>query len=105
MALTGGCLCGALRYEAGGAPLRRFLCHCRDCQKSTGSAFQFGVTVPRSQFAWTKGTPARYTRTADSGRLITRLFCPACGSGLVNEIALRPEEVEVIMREREMVPS
>jgi hypothetical protein len=95
MTLTGGCLCGAIRYEAGGTPVRRFLCHCRDCQKATGSAFQVAVTMPRDQFTWTKGSPAAYTSQADSGRSITRLFCPACGSGLVNEIALRPDMVVV----------
>jgi hypothetical protein len=93
MELTGGCLCGAVRYKAGGTPIRRFLCHCRDCQKATGSAFQAAVTMPRAEFTWLKGAPAAYTSTADSGRSITRLFCPLCGSGLANRIQLRPDVI------------
>ncbi|MBM3490810.1 MAG: GFA family protein [Alphaproteobacteria bacterium] len=90
MELTGGCLCGQVRYRSTGAPLRQFLCHCRDCQRSSGSAFHHGVAVPREGFTLLSGQPAVYRSTADSGRAIARHFCVNCGSGLWNEIELRP---------------
>jgi hypothetical protein len=48
MKLEGGCLCGAVRYTSSGEPHRQFVCHCRDCQRSGGSAFHIGLAVPRA---------------------------------------------------------
>ena len=93
MELSGGCLCGFVRYHSTGSPLRRFLCHCRDCQRASGSAFHFGVSVPKAGFKVLAGEPAVHRGTADSGRAVARFFCPRCGSGLWNEIELRPELV------------
>ena len=45
--LTGGCLCGAVRYTTTADPLMTFVCHCRDCQRFTGSAFGALVVLPR----------------------------------------------------------
>jgi len=90
MELTGGCLCGEIRYRSTGTPVRRFVCHCKDCQKSSGSAFHVGVTVPRDGFAIVKGAPRAYRSVSDAGRNVARWFCPNCGSGLYNEIELRP---------------
>jgi hypothetical protein len=78
--LTGGCLCGQLRYEIAEAPRLTYACHCRDCQSATGSAFSLGIVVPDSAFRLTKGTPKLFTRIADSGRAGVRWLCPECGS-------------------------
>jgi hypothetical protein len=94
MELTGQCLCGAVRYKSTGTPVRRFVCHCRDCQRSSGSAFHVGVTVPRDGFTLT-GEARAYRSKGDSGRGVARYFCPACGSGLFNEIELRPGLVAI----------
>lgn len=85
MNLSGGCLCGAVRYTSTGAPYRQFVCHCRDCQRSGGSAFHVGIAVPRSGFTLTAGELSAYETAADSGRKIVRRFCPKCGSGVINE--------------------
>src|SRR5438067_13713961 len=77
--LTGGCLCGALRYEVGEAPLMTYTCHCTDCQHITSSAFSLAITVRDSAFRLTKGEPRPVQRTADSGRIVTRWLCPECG--------------------------
>ena len=53
--ITGGCLCGSVRYDVSKVPLDVAYCHCRMCQKNTGSAFHNGVVVPREAFKFTKG--------------------------------------------------
>jgi len=45
---TGGCECGAVRYECSAEPMMMFKCHCRDCQRVTGGAFVAGLLVPMS---------------------------------------------------------
>ena len=85
MNLQGGCLCGGVRYEFSGEPFRQFVCHCRDCQRSGGSAFHIGIAVPRSGFRVTQGELQTYDSASDSGRRIKRRFCPTCGSGVINE--------------------
>ncbi len=77
---TGGCLCGAIRYESSGEPVFALQCHCRDCQRQTGSAYVAAVRVPAAEFRITKGKPKHYIAKADSGNEITRVFCPDCGS-------------------------
>ena len=94
MELSGRCLCGAVRYKSTGTPVRRFVCHCRDCQRSGGSAFHLGLTVPRAGFTVT-GELRAYRSTGDSGRNVARFFCPTCGSGVFNEIELRPGMVAI----------
>jgi hypothetical protein len=45
---TGGCMCGAIRYECSTEPLAMGICHCRDCQRATGSAFAAALMLPRN---------------------------------------------------------
>jgi hypothetical protein len=66
----GGCLCGAVRYEVDGNPLRVGLCHCADCRKVTGSAFVYFAVWPIDAFRSTG-----HTRV-----FAGRCFCPNCGS-------------------------
>ena len=72
---TGGCLCGAVRYENGGEPMFSLQCHCRDCQRSSGAAHVAAVRMQRPGFRITQGAPKRYVAAADSGNEITRVFC------------------------------
>ena len=87
--LTGGCQCGKLRYEVSEAPLLVYSCHCTDCQKMTSSAFSMGLVIADRAFRLTAGEPRGIQRTADSGRVTTRLVCPDCGSSVAS--ARRPE--------------
>lgn len=76
----GGCQCGAVRYEIGEAPLLVYTCHCRDCQRLTGSAFSLGLVIADGGFRLSGVELRPLQRTADSGRINTRLVCPNCGS-------------------------
>lgn len=78
---TGGCMCGAVRYECTADPLAMGNCHCRDCQRATGTAFAAAVVVPRDAVTIT-GEVKYFAVTGDSGQLIKRGFCPNCGSRL-----------------------
>ncbi len=78
--ITGGCMCGAVRYEANEPPIEAGTCHCRMCQRATGSAFWAGAAFPRSAFRFTKGEPKRY----QSSSIAERSFCPDCGSPVVS---------------------
>ena len=77
---TGGCQCGKIRYEITEEPQSVYTCHCLDCQRLTGSAFSLGIVIPEKGFRLTGLEPRQLQRTADSGRVNTRLVCPECGS-------------------------
>ncbi|MHA7874777.1 GFA family protein [Roseivivax sp.] len=79
--LGGGCQCGAIRYEIGEAPAAFYICHCRDCQRQSGSAFGQSLQVHTKSLRVT-GTPATFARQAASGRSMHCLYCPDCGTRL-----------------------
>jgi len=93
MILTGGCLCGAVRYEVTGEPIFSSQCHCRDCQRVSGSAFVATMRVPARMFRITQGTPNFYVKKADSGNDVTRAFCADCGSALYSLVSTHPERI------------
>jgi hypothetical protein len=78
--LTGGCQCGAVRYTLSAAPLQVYVCHCRECQKQSASAFGISVIASRTAFTVTQGEPRRWSRPTDSGNALHCQFCPNCGS-------------------------
>ena len=82
MHVSGGCHCGAIRYEAEIDPGRVGVCHCTDCQKLSGRAFRVTVPALLGSFRLLNGTPRVYTKTAESGRLREQAFCEKCGSQL-----------------------
>jgi hypothetical protein len=78
---TGGCLCGALRYEAEGEPLSMGHCYCADCRKASGSGFIPFLEFSQRAVRFT-GQRLEYRSPAASGREAVRNSCPVCG-GLV----------------------
>jgi len=74
--VTGGCLCGAIRYESTEAPELVGFCHCRMCQKATGGLYLVYADFDGDAFKFTRGEP-RYYRSSE---IATRGFCPECGT-------------------------
>ncbi len=92
MHLSGGCLCGAVRYSASRVMRDASTCHCRMCQRQSGAPFMAFVTVPRSAFAVT-GEIRRYR----SSPYAQRGFCPVCGSALTFEYDHEPDRVGITL--------
>ena len=90
----GGCLCGAVRYILMAAPNYVYFCHCRDCQRESGSPFVTDMSIDRAALQ-IAGPLSRYTRTGDSGKAVHRNFCTNCGTTLLTEFDVDPEHVAV----------
>lgn len=91
---AGGCLCGQVRYSFGGPPLLTAICHCRHCQRQSGSAFGIVVAVPAADFDL-QGETRTFDDSSDSGRTVARIFCPTCGSPILSRIEPMPDLVLV----------
>lgn len=80
--ITGGCLCGAIRYRLTAAPQFCLYCYCRDCQQSTGSDRFAGAMFAETDFELTEGQPSVFNTQGVSGRRVGRHFCSECSSML-----------------------
>jgi hypothetical protein len=79
----GGCVCGGVRFKAAGEPLRVTICHCRWCQRRTGTAFGIEVVYQQDRVEMIGETLARYRHVSDeSGRWLDVEFCNRCGGNL-----------------------
>lgn len=79
MKATGGCQCGGVRYVFDGDPLMTYACHCRDCQRRTGSAFSEGILIAADHIS-IEGALTPWQRVADTGVAKTRQSCASCGN-------------------------
>jgi len=86
MVITGGCHCGAIRYQAEGEALTHALCHCSDCRRHAGAPMIGWTMYPLAAVEVLKGAPKVYA-SSEHGR---RHFCAACGTGLffTNDVTL-----------------
>jgi hypothetical protein len=86
----GGCLCGAIRYMASAQPIRVTYCHCKFCQRATGSAYMVEPIFEKKSFEIISGKPATYAQTSEgSGKQVTINFCAACGTKLYLDLVAR----------------
>jgi hypothetical protein len=84
--LTGGCLCGSVRYTIGAPVTALRACHCVNCRKSSGAAGTVNAVVKSSDFKITQGSTRRYEDSATlSGRTLSRHFCADCGSPVYSQ--------------------
>jgi len=90
MQIDGACLCGYLSYEAVINPDLVMICHCSDCQTTTGS-YHAGVLVNVEDFVLRCGTPKVFYKMAESGRKRALSFCPDCGVSLYGANADNPK--------------
>ena len=93
--IRGRCLCGHVAYEYGGSVGPANYCHCEDCRRCTGSAFNIGVRFSLEEFQFTSGNPKGFNKRADSGNELTRHFCPECGSPIFTSSPRHPDYVYV----------
>lgn len=87
---TGGCACGAIRYEIPSEPLAMNHCQCRDCQRKSGTGHGSYLTFP-AEGVKLSGDATRWDMTGDSGNVKTRGFCPKCGSPVFLTFSAMPE--------------
>lgn len=92
MTISGGCYCGAVRYEADGPPVFQGQCNCRECQYITGGAENLFMILPEPGFRYVKGEPAKFSRT-DLATPATREFCGKCGTHLTTRAPGSPGNV------------
>jgi hypothetical protein len=81
----GGCACGAVRYRINSAPMAVHCCHCRDCQRQTGSAFVLNALIEAARVEILSGAPARFEMPTDSGQPHGIYRCPTCGTAVWSE--------------------
>lgn len=92
--VTGGCLCGTIRYRLTGPSRYVMQCCCRDCQKATGTGHTTIIGIHGSQIVL-DGLPHTYTNRGDTGGEVTRHFCGNCGGRLYTSGTLPGENVIV----------
>jgi hypothetical protein len=88
--LFGGCACGAVRYECNADPIIMFNCHCRECQRASGSAYAAIVTIPKAAVEL-RGETRYYRIVGDSGKAVERGFCSICGSQVIVKLERLPD--------------
>ena len=88
--LTGGCMCGAVRYKILAAPIATGLCHCDRCRPQSGSAFSTVIIIKRSTCEL-EGETAVFDDVGASGLHVARRYCPRCGSPLTTESDAIPD--------------
>jgi hypothetical protein len=76
--LLGGCLCGAVRYQVAAAPVAVYLCHCKDCQRRTGSAFAMAMLVKAADFSLSKNHLITRKTEKPDGSHSLRHYCADC---------------------------
>lgn len=92
---TGGCACGAIRYEISGEPVFSGNCYCRDCQRSSGTALASVFAVPKAAVKILKGEARYFDVKADSGKKLSRGFCATCGSPLFSLVEAMPDVIAI----------
>src|SRR3954468_14911415 len=98
----GGCLCGALRYATRANPLRVTICHCKFCQRATGSAYMVEPVFRLEHLRVTKGTPSVFqVRSRGSGKTVRVHFCATCGTKLYLTFERFPDSCGVYAAEVE----
>ena len=90
---TGGCACGAIRYEARAEPLAQTHCQCRDCQKRSGTGHASYLVFP--QRAAVAGEASHWRVAGDSGNEKIHAFCPTCGTPVFLTFAAMPDLMAV----------
>ena len=88
--LEGGCACGALRYSLASTPMFVHCCHCRDCQRLTGSAFVINALIETGRITMLSGDLTPIAMPTESGRPHDVYRCPGCQTVVWSDYGRRP---------------
>lgn len=91
---SGHCLCGKVNYTVAQAPIKMAQCHCDDCSRSTGTGHASNVFFNKDDVV-VEGDTQSFGSTTDTGSLLTRHFCPNCGSRLFGTNSMSPNIISV----------
>lgn len=94
-AYTGGCACGAVRYEIAGEPMAMVDCQCRDCQRISGTGHSSYLTFAGRDRIRLQGEATQWAMVGDSGNTKRRSFCPACGAPVYTSFDAMPDVLAV----------
>lgn len=94
---TGRCLCGETRFRFDAPPVAELLCHCTDCQRSTGSAMAPLAFFPAASLQLLSGETRRYDHRNSSGHVVGKEFCAACGTTLFHHSSSSPHLTAVLV--------
>jgi hypothetical protein len=92
--LTGGCLCGAVRYSCNSAPIVSVRCQCADCRRNSGTGHSSKFAVPAMTLTLS-GELKFYETSSETGNVVRRGFCPNCGSPIIAESNGNPDLVAI----------
>lgn len=92
---SGQCLCGAVRFETYGEPVRVAVCHCKSCQRRTGSAFGTGCFFRSAEVKVLQGALRTFERASEAGRWVRSQFCEACGTTVLWQAEAMPEATAI----------
>jgi len=91
--VTGGCLCGRVRYEFRAAPLAQSLCHCRSCRRACGASPVAWLVLPTAGLRFVAGRPSRHRSSPG----VERGFCRACGTPLTYRVLADPDTIDLTL--------
>ena len=92
---TGGCACGAIRYQTAAEPVLMLHCHCRDCQRSSGGPFSSFTIIPKDAFRVLQGSLRFHDRPSEAGGETHRGFCTNCGSPIAVTTDSQPQIIAI----------
>ncbi|MBS0640680.1 MAG: GFA family protein [Acetobacteraceae bacterium] len=87
--IKGGCVCGKVTYSGTAEPIFAGICHCKTCQKASGTAFNTVVAVPADAIK-ISGQVTQFDGVGDSGKATHRCFCPSCGTSVAQSADVMP---------------
>jgi len=89
--IEGGCLCGQVRYSSAEQPMMTGVCHCKSCQRQTGTSYSVIVAVSEANLTVTGDSLSVFETVGDSGKPTRRRFCNQCGSPLFSTSEVLPD--------------
>lgn len=93
--LSGGCQCGAVRYEIHAEPMQLYICHCTECRRQSASAFGVSLIAPADALRIVAGAPKLFTRPTSHAAPMRCYFCGDCGSRIYHANDAWGNEVSV----------